>query len=110
VSFFLDGVTEAAAIPKAGPASYRLFEMLPMMPRFTVERVRQRLDTTFPTANAALKVMENLGIVMEQNRSGRRHSSDIFARATVSPIHFILPSIRVRNSLAPAMTGDSPRF
>jgi len=27
--------------PKAGPASYRLFELLPMMPRFTIEQVRQ---------------------------------------------------------------------
>jgi Fic family protein len=87
VSFFLEGVAAAAAdaeksiievaslvatdrrrllqSPKAGPASYRLFEMLPMMPRFTIERVRQQLDTTFPTANAAVKVMEGLGIVME---------------------------------------------
>ena len=51
--------------PKAGPASYRLFEMLPMMPRFTIERVRQKLDTSFPTANAAVKVLEALGIVTE---------------------------------------------
>lgn len=87
VSFFLEGVAAAAAdaeksiievaslvavdrrrllqSPKAGPASYRLFEMLPMMPRFTIERVRQQLDTTFPTANAAVKVMADLGIVME---------------------------------------------
>ena len=50
---------------KAGPASYRLFEMLPMMPRFTIDQVRQKLDTTFPTANAAVKVLENLGIVAE---------------------------------------------
>lgn len=35
---------------------------LPMMPRFTVERVRQKLDTSFPTANAAVKVLEDLGI------------------------------------------------
>lgn len=87
VSFFLEGVEVAAAqaergivtiaslvaedrrrllaSPKAGPASYRLFEKLPMMPRFTVERVRQALATTFPTANAAVKVLEDLGIVME---------------------------------------------
>ncbi|WP_027476882.1 Fic family protein [Curvibacter gracilis] len=50
---------------KAGPASYRLFEMLPMMPRFTIERVRQQLDTSFPTATAAVKVLEELGVVME---------------------------------------------
>ena len=87
LSFFLEGVASAAtkaergivaiaslvsadrrrllASPKAGPASYRLFEMLPMMPRFTVQRVRQALSTTFPTANAAVKVLEDLGIVAE---------------------------------------------
>ena len=50
---------------QAGPASYRLFEMLPMMPRFTIERVRQQLQTSFPTATAAVKVLEELGIVTE---------------------------------------------
>lgn len=87
VAFFLEGVEAAAtqaergivgiaslvaadrrrllASPKAGPASYRLFEMLPMMPRFTVERARQSLDTSFPTANAAVQVLEGLGIVAE---------------------------------------------
>lgn len=87
VAFFLEGVAAAAsqaergiisiaslvaadrrrllAHPKAGPASYRLFEMLPMMPRFTIERVRQGLNTSFPTANAAVKVLEGVGIVTE---------------------------------------------
>ena len=87
VSFFLEAVAVAAgeaertivalaslvtadrrrllASSKAGPASYRLFEMLPMMPRFTIEQVRQKLDTTFPTANAAVKVLDDLGIVCE---------------------------------------------
>ena len=87
VAFFLEGVAQAAteaernivavatllatdrrrllASPQAGPASYRLFEMLPMMPRFTVEQVRHKLDTSFPTANAAVKVLESLGIVAE---------------------------------------------
>ncbi|GAA6118963.1 Fic family protein [Acidovorax sp. FG27] len=51
--------------PKAGPASYRLFEMLPMMPRFTVERVRQHLGTSFPTANAAVQTLTELGITTE---------------------------------------------
>jgi hypothetical protein len=51
--------------PKAGPASYRLFELLPMMPRFTVERVRQKLGTSFPTANAAVQMLTGLGIVTE---------------------------------------------
>lgn len=87
VSFFLEGVAIAAGdaekniievaslvatdrkrllqSPKAGPASYRLFEMLPMMPRFTIERVRQQLDTSFPTATAAVKVLQDLAIVTE---------------------------------------------
>lgn len=51
--------------PKAGPASYRLFELLPTMPRFSVERVRVALNTTFPTASAAVKVLEDLAIVTE---------------------------------------------
>ena len=87
VSFFLEGVAVAAAeseqniitvasliaadrrkllqSPKASPATYRLFELLPMMPRLTVERVRQQLETTFPTASAAVQVLEQLGIVAE---------------------------------------------
>ncbi|MCD2342534.1 Fic family protein [Ideonella azotifigens] len=87
VGFFLGGVEAAAAqaergivaiaslvaadrrllldSPKAGPASYRLFEMLPMMPRFTVEQVRHKLGTSFPTANAAVQVLAALGIVAE---------------------------------------------
>lgn len=92
VSFFLEAVATAAAdaeksivaiaslvaadrrkllkISKASTASYRLFEMLPMMPRFTVDRVRVALSTSFPTANAAIKVLEKLGIVVEV--SGQR--------------------------------------
>lgn len=87
VAFFLEGVAVAAtdaergivavaslvtadrrrllASPKAGPTAYRLFEMLPMMPRFTIERVRQKLDTSFPTASAAVKLLAELGIVTE---------------------------------------------
>ena len=87
ISFFLEAVSVAAAeaergivevasllashrrrlleSPKAGSAAYRLFELLPMMPRFTVERARQKLGTTFPTANAAVKMLADLGIVAE---------------------------------------------
>ena len=48
--------------------------MLPMMPRFTVEQVRKKLGISFPTANAAVKVLVGLGIAVEltgqkQNRS-----------------------------------------
>lgn len=87
VSFFLEGVAAASAeaersiievaslitadrrrllaSPKAGPTGYRLFELLPMMPRFSVEHVRQRLGTTFPTASAAIRLLEELDIVAE---------------------------------------------
>lgn len=87
VSFFLKGVTVAAGdaeqniikvaslisadrkrvlqSSKTGQASYRLFELLPMMPRFTIEMVRQQLDTSFPTATAAVKLLEELGLVAE---------------------------------------------
>jgi len=87
VSFFLEGVAAASSeaergiidvasliaadrkrlleSAKAGPISYRLFELLPMMPRFSVEHVRQRLETTFPTASAAVKLLEDLGILTE---------------------------------------------
>ena len=53
------------ALPKANAISYRLFERLPTMPRFTVDRVCQTLDTTFPTASAAIKLLEDLGMVKE---------------------------------------------
>jgi Fic family protein len=87
VSFFLEAVAVAATdaernivaiaslvaadrrrllgAAKVGPASYRLFELLPMMPRFSIEQVRQKLNTTFPTATAAVNVLEELGIVVE---------------------------------------------
>ncbi len=87
VSFFLEGVAAAAseaergivavaslvasdrrrllAAPKAGAASLRLFEQLPTMPRFTIAQVQQKLSTTFPTATAAVVLLEELGIVTE---------------------------------------------
>ena len=45
--------------------SYRLFEMLPLMTRFTTQQVRQQLNTSFPTANAAVQRLQALGIVSE---------------------------------------------
>ncbi len=96
ISFFLEGVAMAAAdaeqniiavasliasdrrrllqSSKAGQASYRLFEMLPMMPRFTVDAVRQQLDTSFPTANAAVKLLAGLGIVTEMTGQKKNRS------------------------------------
>ena len=51
--------------PNAGIIAYRLFELLPSMPRFTIEQARQKLPTTFPTASAAIKRLQELGIVTE---------------------------------------------
>jgi Fic family protein len=87
ISFFLEGLEVAAqdaersviavatlvaadrrrllAHAKAGPASYRLFEQLPLMPRFTVAQAQEKLGTSFPTANAAVGLLEELGIVKE---------------------------------------------
>ena len=87
VQFFLEGVASAASQaegniiqtasliaadrkhllqqPNASPLSYRLFELLPMMPRFTAEHVRQQLQTTFPTASAAIRSLQDAGIVTE---------------------------------------------
>lgn len=40
-------------------------ERLPLMQRFTTQQVRQKLTTSCPTATAAVKVLEDLGIVSE---------------------------------------------
>jgi len=108
ISFFLEGIATASedaekgiitiatlvasdrqrlmASSTAGAASYRLFEHLPMMPRFTVERVRQLLDTSFPTANAAVKVIEGLNIVSETTgqRTNRQYSYVAYIQALAS--------------------------
>ncbi|HYE70190.1 MAG TPA: Fic family protein [Aquabacterium sp.] len=87
VAFFLEAVAAAAseaeraivdiaslvnadrrrllAAPRVGAVALRLFEVLPVMPRFTIEHVRQKLATTFPTATAAVKLLEETGIVTE---------------------------------------------
>ena len=87
VGFFLDGVETAAtdaergivamaslinadrkrllAAPRVGGVALRLFELLPLMPRFTIEQARQKLDTTFPTATAAVKLLHDLGMLSE---------------------------------------------
>ena len=87
VAFFLEGVETAAAdaergivavaslvaadrrrvlaAPKAGAVSLRLFELLPLMPRFSIEQARQKLSTSFPTATAAVKLLEDLGLLTE---------------------------------------------
>ena len=53
------------AAPRVGAVALRLFELLPLMPRFTIEQARQKLDTTFPTATAAVKLLQDLGLLSE---------------------------------------------
>lgn len=87
VTFFLKGVVAAATEAQSSivavsnlvahdrkrlllsvhttQVSYRLFEQLPVMPRFSIERARVQLNTSFPTATAAVKVLEELGLVKE---------------------------------------------
>lgn len=104
VGFFLNGVTEAAAeaernvvdvatlitadrrrlldSPKAASAAFRLFELLPTMPRFTVQAAREQLATTFPTANAAIKLLNELGIVAEM--TGQRKNRTFSYQAYIA--------------------------
>ena len=69
------------AAPRVGAVALRLFELLPVMPRFTIEQVRQKLETTFPTATAAVKLLENLGIVAEL--TGQKKNRSFSYRAYV---------------------------
>jgi Fic family protein len=103
VAFFLEAVAAAAseaeraivdiaslvnadrrrllAAPRIGAVALRLFELLPVMPRFTIEHVRQRLATTFPTATAAVKLLEETGIVTEL--TGQKKNRSFSYRAYV---------------------------
>ena len=69
------------AAPRVGAVALRLFELLPVMPRFTIEQVRQKLQTTFPTATAAVKLLEELGIVAEL--TGQKKNRSFSYRAYV---------------------------
>ena len=50
---------------KTNTMSYRLFELLPTMPRLSVDRACAVLQTTFPTASMAIKLLVELGILVE---------------------------------------------
>lgn len=52
----------------------RLFELLPVMPRLTAERAQSELAVTFPTASAAIKVLEATGILVETTGKSRGKS------------------------------------
>ena len=103
VSFFLEAVQSAAtdaeraivaiaslvaadrrrllAAPRVGAVALRLFELLPVMPRFTIAQVQHKMETTFPTATAAVKLLEDLGIVAEL--TGQKKNRSFSYRAYV---------------------------
>ncbi|AVF38267.1 Fic family protein [Rahnella sikkimica] len=43
----------------------RLFDMLPIMPKITVERAQAELQVSFPTANSAVKTLVLTGVLVE---------------------------------------------
>jgi Fic family protein len=44
------------------------------MPRFTIERIKTELGVSFPTANAAAKLLNKLGIIKEISGRSRNRS------------------------------------
>ena len=96
IDFFLEGVAVAANKAKeniidiaeqiasdkkillrsdeVNSSCIRLFEMLPVMPRFTIERIKTDLGVSFPTANAAAKLLSKLGIIKEISGRSRNRS------------------------------------
>jgi len=104
IAFFLEGVSAAAAeaersiidvatvvaadrrrlleSPRSTAATWRLFEMLPTMPRFTVEQARQKLQSSFPTANAAVNLLQTLGVLSETTgqKTNRIYSYHAYVR------------------------------
>ena len=56
------------------------------MPRFTVEQARQKLETSFPTANAAVRLLEELGILGELTgrKTNRIYSYERYVRLLVT--------------------------
>ncbi len=96
VSFFLEGVERSAddaqrnivalatriasdrkLVLGAGNSTLqtmRLFEMLPTMPKLTVERAQYALRVSAPTARAAVVSLESLGILRETSGRSRRQT------------------------------------
>lgn len=74
--------TRLLATANVSQATYRLFERLPEMPRFSVDMVRVTLDCTFPTANAAVANLVRVGIVTEVTgrTKNRGFSYDAYVR------------------------------
>lgn len=103
---FLDGVTGASAQaertivklatliandrrkllapPKAGAIAYSLFKSLPMMLRISVEQIKQRLATSYPSTNAAVKAPSDLEIVLEV--TGQRNNRSFGYQSYIAPL------------------------
>ena len=60
------------AQPKASAVSYRSFELLPTMLRFTMGRLCKALNTTFPTASAAIRMLQALSVVSHAGQKKNR--------------------------------------
>jgi Fic family protein len=93
VSFFLECTTEAAesaqrniidiasliandrrkvmAAKNGTVQAIRLFELLPTMPRFTTNFAAEKLAVTFPTASAAIKVLQDVGVLAKSTDQKR---------------------------------------
>lgn len=96
IQFFLEGVIDSAITARkniveistriyadknivmssseASLNSLKLFDLLPTMPRFTIEKVKTVLGVTYPTANAAVKNLIDLGLIIEITGQTRNRS------------------------------------
>ncbi len=103
------------AAPRAGAVSLRLFELLPVMPRFTIDQVRQKLETTFPTATAAVKLLEDQGIVTELTGQKKNRSFSIpglrrAAVALTNPMVLFRPRVAPRAQILLDLLQHRPQF
>jgi Fic family protein len=93
VSFFLEGVESAAeeaqasivaiaamiaedrkkvlTYGKSTLVTLRLFELLPTMPKFTLERAVAALDVTYPTATKAIETLRQADVLRETTGKAR---------------------------------------
>ncbi|CAD0298464.1 Fic family protein [Xanthomonas hortorum] len=52
----------------------RLFELLPTMPKLTVDRAQQALEVSYPTARAAVTTLQDIGVLVETTGRARGQS------------------------------------
>ncbi|UUF00093.1 Fic family protein [Xanthomonas hortorum] len=52
----------------------RLFELLPTMPKLTVDRAQQALEVSYPTARAAATTLQDIGVLVETTGRARGQS------------------------------------